>query len=252
VEGGGVDAVLAASVFHDRIFTIGQVKDALAGRGIRVRPVSPFSGVRFDARGLVPVVVRDAGKGTVLMLAWADREALEATRATGLAHFFSRSRQRLWKKGETSGNVQRVLSVSVDCDGDAVLYDALPAGPACHTGATSCFVETVRLASDPAPAGASALDLGPLFDVVAARAAAPEEGSYTNRLLSGPVERAAQKVGEEGVEVALAAATGTPGALAEEIADLLYHVVVLMQRRGVPQGLVQAALESRRGKRRTP
>lgn len=259
VEEGGADAVLAASVFHDRIFTIGRVKEALAGRGIRVRPAgtaSPFSSVRFDERGLVPVVVRDAAAGAVLMLAWADREALDATRSTGLAHFFSRSRQRLWKKGETSGNVQRVLSVSVDCDGDAVLYDALPAGPACHTGATSCFAETLRLAPSPGPgastAAAPVLDLGPLFEVVAARAAAPQEGSYTNRLLSGPLERAAQKVGEEGVEVALAAATGTPESLAEEIADLLYHVVVLMQRRGVAQGQVQAALDARRGKRRAP
>lgn len=259
---GGADAVLAASVFHDRIFTIGQVKEAMAAAGVCVRP-APSSApsrplnarlppllarVSFDERGLVPVVARDARSGAVLTLAWASREALEATVASGMSHFFSRSRGKLWKKGETSGNVQRVVSVSLDCDGDAVLYDVVPDGPACHTGAVSCFLESVRLAPSP-PRG---IDLGPLFAVVAARAAAPDPGSYTNRLLDSPVERSAKKVGEEGVEVALAGAAGSDAELASEIADLLYHLVVLMKKRGIEPAAVEGALAERRGKRRAP
>lgn len=245
---GGADAVLAASVFHDRIFSIGEVKRAMARRGVAVRP-APLAelNVRFDAAGLVPVIVRDAVTGAVLTLAWANAEALQKTRETGLSHFYSRSRKELWRKGETSGNVQRVISIALDCDQDAVLYDVVPAGPACHTGATSCFSQVEALERLERAPG---LDLGPLFAIVAERKARPQEGSYTNRLLAEGVVRIAQKVGEEGVETALAAATGDDEALAGEVADLLYHLVVLLSARDIPAETIDRKLAARRGQRR--
>jgi cyclase len=256
---GGADAVLAASVFHDRTFSVGQVKRALAKAGVPVRPAVPtgLDGLAFDANGLVPVVVRNDRTGDVLTLAWANEEALALTVETRLSHFWSRSRRELWKKGETSGNVQRVVRVSVDCDRDAVLYDVEPAGPACHTGATSCFAPIEATPAGVAVVAATArfesaetLDLSPLFEVVAARKAHPEPGSYTNRLLSKGIEKCAQKVGEEGVETALAAVTRDDAGLAAEIADLMYHVVVLMAARGLSPGAVAAELAARRGTRR--
>ncbi len=274
---GGADAVLAASVFHDRVYTVGQVKRALAKAGVPVRPAIPagLEEVAFDERGLVPVVVRDERTGAVLTLAWANEEALALTVETRSSHFWSRSRRELWKKGETSGNVQRVVRVSLDCDRDAVLYDVEPAGPACHTGARSCFspisaipvegpgegmmvdAPAARAAGDAADCssavpgfGGDPFGLGPLFEVVAARKAHPEPGSYTNRLLAKGVEKCAQKVGEEGVETALAAVTRDDAGLAAEIADLMYHVVVLMAARGLSPGAVAAELAERRQKRR--
>ena len=250
---GGADAVLAASVFHDRIFSVGMVKRALAKAGVPVRPAVPagLEDVAFDGRGLVPVVVRNAATGAVLTLAWANDEALALTVETRQTHLFSRSRQALWKKGETSGNVQRVVRVSLDCDRDAVLYDVEPAGPACHTGAASCFAPVAAIPAGEAPAAAAdPFGLGPLLAIVAERKAHPEPGSYTNRLLEKGVGKCAQKVGEEGVEVALAAVTRDDAGLAAEVADLLYHVVVLMTARGLSPEAVAAELAARRGKRR--
>ena len=265
---GGADAVLAASVFHDRVFRVGQVKRALAKAGVPVRPAIPagLEGIAFDARGLVPVVVRNASTGEVLTLAWANEEALALTVETRQTHLFSRSRNALWRKGETSGNAQRGVRVSVDCDRDAVLYDVEPAGPACHTGAASCFTPVAALPGKEAPpalperlravadgeAGppADPFGLGPLFEVVSSRKESPEPGSYTNRLLEKGVEKCAQKVGEEGVEVALAAVTRDDAGLAAEVADLMYHVVVLMAARGLAPGAVADELAARRGKRR--
>jgi len=260
VLAGGADAVLAASVFHDRVYTVGQVKRALAKAGVPVRPTIPagLEEVAFDERGLVPVVVRDERTGSVLTLAWANEEALALTVETRSSWFWSRSRRELWEKGETSGNVQRVVRVSLDCDRDAVLYDVEPAGPACHTGAASCFSPVEALPGDAADGDSPVSDgaagdpfgLGPLFEVVAARKACPEPGSYTNRLLEKGVAKCAQKVGEEGVETALAAVTRDDAGLAAEIADLMYHVVVLMAARGLPPGAVAAELAARRGLRR--
>jgi phosphoribosyl-ATP pyrophosphohydrolase/phosphoribosyl-AMP cyclohydrolase len=224
----------------------------MAAAGVRVRPVlDPLAAAAFDSRGLVPVVVRDVRSGAVLMLAWANAEALAKTRSTGFSHFFSRSRGALWLKGETSGHVQRVVSIALDCDRDAVLYEVVADGPACHTGAVSCFeapgAPVVKVAEPPS---VRSIDLAPLFAVVAERIANPEEGSYTNKLLARGVGRVAQKVGEEGVETALAAVTAGDDELAGEIADLLYHVVVLMGARGLEPAQVAKKLESRQGKRR--
>jgi phosphoribosyl-AMP cyclohydrolase / phosphoribosyl-ATP pyrophosphohydrolase len=199
--------------------------------------------VRFDAQGLVPVVVQDAVSAAVLMLGYADRVALEATLTTGEVHFWSRSRQRLWKKGETSGNVLRVVSLELDCDADALLARVHPVGPTCHRGTTSCFEHQ--------PAR---LDLGWLAAIVAGRRGAPPESSYTARLLAGPLDRIAQKVGEEGVETALGALLHRPGdgRLAGEAADLAYHLVVLLEATGVGLDEVAAVLAERAGSPRRP
>ena len=248
---GGADAVLAASVFHDRIFTIGAVKEAMRRAGLAIRPAPARVRTllpRYDASGLVPVIMRDVVTGNVLTLAWANAEALQKTRETGLAHFYSRSRKELWKKGETSGNVQHVVGISLDCDDDAVLYDVRPSGPACHTGADSCFSRVETLEAPGEDAGpADALDLTALFAIVRARKESPVPGSYTNQLLEAGVSRIAQKVGEEAVETALASVTGDAGTLAGEAADLLYHLAVLLTARGVAPGDVAVKLAERRG-----
>lgn len=172
--------------------------------------------------GLIPAIVQDALSLRVLMLGYMNQEALRATQETGLVTFFSRSKNRLWQKGESSGNVLRLCAIKTDCDSDALLVRALPAGPTCHTGATSCFGEedTPTLAV-----------LADVQKVIQARKKHPEEGSYTSALFKEGLARIAQKVGEEGVEVALAGALGQD-TLEEEAADLLYHLLVLLAARG--------------------
>jgi phosphoribosyl-ATP pyrophosphohydrolase/phosphoribosyl-AMP cyclohydrolase len=186
--------------------------------------------------GLLPAAVQDSGTGRVLMLGYMDRDALEATLATGLVTFWSRSRQRLWTKGETSGNLLRLKSIHVDCDGDALLVLAVPKGPTCHRGTESCFGQ--------APAGGPAW-LATLSRIIAARAASDGAESYTRRLLAQGVARIAQKIGEEGVEVALAAVTAPREQCAEEIADLLYHLAVLMEARSFGWDDVVGVLRAR-------
>jgi phosphoribosyl-ATP pyrophosphohydrolase/phosphoribosyl-AMP cyclohydrolase len=180
------------------------------------------SRLRFDDRGLIPVVVQDVGSGAVLMLAWADRAAVERTLATGEAHFWSRSRQAPWRKGETSGHTLAVVEAAADCDGDALLLRARPAGPTCHLGTRSCF--------DPTP---PRLELGWLAAVLASRRAAEPAASYTARLLAAGRERIAQKVGEEAVEAVVAAVAGRDDQLVAESADLLYHLLALLLSCGV-------------------
>lgn len=194
------------------------------------------STLKYDDRGLLPVVVQDAGSGAVLMLAFANREAVELTLATGEAHFWSRSRQLLWRKGETSGNTLKVVEVTADCDGDALLVRAIPAGPACHRGTRTCF--------EPNPAR---LELGWLAAVLEERRSADPASSYTARLLREGIERIAQKVGEEGVETAIAAVAGRREGVVSESADLLYHLLVLLQASGVEPGEVAEELLRRHG-----
>ena len=206
--------------------------------------------VRFDGGGLVPVVAQDAATGDVLTLAYANREALEETLATGEAHFYSRSRQELWRKGETSGNTQRVVEVRLDCDGDAVLYRVEPRGPACHTGERTCFFTTlagegVGVATE----GSDGTGLGTMVErlagLIARRHAEMPEGSYTAGLIRRGPERVAQKVGEEAVEVVIAALRDER--IAEETADLLYHLLVLLEERGVSIEEVAGVLRDRHG-----
>lgn len=186
--------------------------------------------------GLLPAVVQDRRSGRVLMLGYMNREALEATLDSGFATFFSRSKQRLWRKGETSGNGLRVTAVTSDCDGDALLVLADPQGPTCHEGTRSCF-------GDEWVAGPGWL--AELSAVVAERAASGDAGSYTRRLLDGGAAAIAQKVGEEGVELALAAVTRDQQGCAEEAADLLYHVAVLLQARDMGWEDVVSVLRAR-------
>jgi phosphoribosyl-ATP pyrophosphohydrolase/phosphoribosyl-AMP cyclohydrolase len=201
--------------------------------------------VRFDADGLVPVVAQDALSGDVLMVAWANRDALERTVSTGHAHYWSRSRQALWRKGESSGHTQAVREVRLDCDGDTVLYRVRQEGPACHTGSRTCFRSEVvagALADTP-DRGAHLLQR--LAATVRQRASERPDGSYTARLLQQGVGKAAQKVGEEAVEVVVAATAEDGTRLTSETADLLYHLLVLLEARGVPLEQVWQELEQR-------
>lgn len=195
------------------------------------------SKVDFDkGAGLVCAVAQDRLTLQVLMVAWMDRSALEETLRSGEATFFSRSRQSRWRKGETSGNTLKVTAIALDCDGDALLLSVEPAGPACHRGAVSCFGDAV------APGVGR---LGALERTIAARASESAENGRTARLLSGGVKRIAQKVGEEGVEAALAGVAGEDAELCAETADLLYHVAVLLNARRLSFESVMAVLAAR-------
>jgi phosphoribosyl-ATP pyrophosphohydrolase/phosphoribosyl-AMP cyclohydrolase len=214
-----------------------------------------LSAVKFGADGLVPVVTQESRSGDVLMVAYANREALERTLSTGLAHYFSRSRGKLWQKGETSEHVQRITEVRLDCDGDAVLYRVEQTGPACHTGTRTCFSTVIgrtgRVPAERVTAGAAVEEdpgghvLSRLARTVASRAVARPQSSYTAQLLAGGVAKISQKVGEEAVEVVVAANSEDDERLASEAADLLYHLLVLLQARGVPLDVVLQELERR-------
>jgi len=196
--------------------------------------------IAFDARdGLVPAIVQHADTGDVLMLGYMNTAALTATLERGRVVVWSRSRQRLWEKGETSGHTLDLVDVQADCDQDTLLVLARPRGPACHTGARTCFGEA-------SPTGAGRLAfLVELERVIGERMAERPEGSYTARLHAGGPKRIAQKVGEEGVEVALAGAADSDAALIGESADLLYHLLVLLRSRSLPFERVVTELAAR-------
>ena len=200
-------------------------------------PLTLPEGLSFDERGLLPVVVQDERSGDVLMVAYANAEALAKTAETGLAHFWSRSRGTLWRKGETSGHVLRVKAARTDCDGDTLLLIVEPSGPACHTGARTCFGETTFTL-------AGVLD--ELARVVAVRAQAPVEDSYTARLVAKGPDAVLKKIGEEATEVILAAKSESDERLAEETADLLFHLLVALRNRSVPLADALRVLQERR------
>ena len=209
-----------------------------------------LSAVRFGPDGLVPVVAQERRSGDVLMVAYADREALDRTLSTGLAHYYSRSRKTLWRKGETSGHEQRVAEIRLDCDGDAVLYRVEQVGPACHTGTRTCFSTAVAAGNGRRGSLESGEDPGAhllsrLAGVIAARAAERPDGSYTAGLLAGGIPAISQKVGEEAVELVVAANVQDDARVAAESADLLYHLLVLLKARGVPLDAVLRELENR-------
>ena len=189
--------------------------------------------------GLLPAVVQDATSGAVLMLGYMNREALHETLSRGRVVFYSRSRQQPWVKGETSGHYLDVVNVTSDCDSDTLLVLAEPHGPVCHKGTATCFADNVRTA-----AGDLAF-LAQLEAVIAQRIADKPHGSYTARLYAEGPSRIAQKVGEEGVEVALAAVSDDDGKLVAETADLLFHLLLLMKSRGLSLARVVHELESR-------
>lgn len=201
--------------------------------------ITQLESIRFGADGLVPVVVQDAETGEVLMLAWANGESLLETKRLGEMVFYSRSRNELWHKGSTSGNTLRVVEIRRDCDNDALLAIVKPAGPVCHTGSFSCFSvhgeSTSGLATFP----------GKLWRYLRTRSNDSPDVSYTARLVQEGLSRVAQKVGEEGVETALAAAVGDRNAFVAEAADLVYHLFVCCVALGVEPSAIWAELEER-------
>ena len=192
--------------------------------------------------GLVPAIVQDAATGAVLMLAYMNRNALEQTLARKRAVFYSRSKQRLWEKGETTGHTLDVVDIVHDCDNDTLLITANPRGPACHNGTLTCFGD------EPRSAATGIAFLAKLEGVIAQRATEKPEASYTARLLDKGVARVAQKVGEEGVELALAGVNEPEQKVVGEAADLLFHVLVLLRARGIALREVVRELESRHAK----
>jgi phosphoribosyl-ATP pyrophosphohydrolase/phosphoribosyl-AMP cyclohydrolase len=201
-----------------------------------------FEQVKFDERGLVPCIAQDANSGEVLTLAYANAEALKLTVETGELHFFSRSRGKLWRKGEESGHVLKLRQLRLDCDGDAVLAMVEPTGPACHTGERTCFYRDVE-GESPEPVAAEAL--ATLQRTLRSRAAERPEGSYTVTLLDDP-KLIGEKVEEEAEEVVRAAREESDERVAEEAADLLYHLSVLLASREVSQAAVMEVLNGRR------
>lgn len=206
--------------------------------------MADLSSLKFDEKGLIPAVVQDARTRDVLMVAYMDREAVEKTLEGPDVWFFSRSRNELWHKGETSGNYLKVVEVRADCDGDTLLVLANPVGPACHTGNQTCFFEKPLAGTGDVPSSASVLDR--LYEVIAQRKRDMPEGSYTTKLFKDGAPRIAQKVVEEAGEVVIAAVAENGGSTSEEVADLLYHTLVLLAASDIDPAEVWAELEKRR------
>ena len=215
----------------------------------------------FNERGLIPAVLQDAETGEVLMVAWMNRDALRLTQETGQAHFWSRSRQTLWHKGATSGNFMNVREMRIDCDGDTLLVLVDPEGPACHTGRQSCFYRALdrerrvsgyggkgEAASSGSPGAGEARRgiLDELFAVIRDRKRKRPAGSYTSQLFDAGEDEILKKVGEEAMEVMLAAKGEGDARLVSEVADLAYHLLVLLASRGLEPVDVAAELRTRR------
>ncbi|MCH5187468.1 MAG: bifunctional phosphoribosyl-AMP cyclohydrolase/phosphoribosyl-ATP diphosphatase HisIE [Oscillospiraceae bacterium] len=203
--------------------------------------------IKFDEKGLVPAVVQDATDDRILMLAYMNRESLEKTLETGKTWFFSRSRGKLWNKGETSGHFQTVREILVDCDMDSLVIKVDQTGAACHTGNRSCFyrkAENGELAEYAEPANAHILD--EVYAVVKDRMENPKEDSYTNYLLDTGIDKILKKVGEECSETIIAAKNDEPDEIALETSDLLYHLIVMLAERGMTMEQVYAELKGRR------
>lgn len=197
--------------------------------------------LKYDQDGLVPVIIQDSESKQVLTLAYANQEAIEKTMENGETWLYSRSRQELWNKGATSGNTQRVVSVQVDCDADAIIYEVIPNGPACHTGEQSCFNETIY--------GERNLTSGDMLEelkvLIRNRHSEMPEGAYTSYLFEEGIDKICKKVGEEAAEVIIAAKNRDAEELSMETADLFYHVMVLLQEQGVDLDQVMAVLKER-------
>ncbi len=198
--------------------------------------------LKFDEKGLIPAVAIDAASGKLLMLAYMNRESLQRTTEEGLACFFSRSRGKLWVKGETSGHYLRVVRITADCDGDALELLVSPEGPACHTGAESCFFNRLWQG----PGEAEAFSLRSLLRLIKDRKESGQEGSYTSYLFEKGLDKILKKVGEETAEVIIAAKGGDRKETVYEIADLVYHLLVLMAQTGIAPEDVLSELAGRR------
>ena len=196
--------------------------------------------LKFDAQGLIPAIVQDHYSKQVLTLAYMNAESLALTIAEGRTVFYSRSRQEIWRKGETSGNVQRVVSITADCDADALVVEVVKDGPACHTGQESCFFQPVYLSEELRPFSYEAL-----YQLICGRKTNPKEGSYTTYLFEKGLDKILKKVGEESTEVIIGGAKQDKEETLYEIADLAYHVMVLMVQLGITTEDVTRELEKR-------
>ncbi len=196
--------------------------------------------LKFDDRGLIPAIVTNAETGKVLTLAYMNRESLEITEQKRLTCFYSRSRQELWLKGETSGNYQHVVSITADCDKDALLVKVIPDGPACHTGTESCFTNEMWENDDISP-----FSLEGLMELIAGRKTEKKEGSYTTYLFEKGIDKMLKKIGEESTEVIIASKAGDKKETVYEIADLVYHVMVMMIEMGISLDDIRSELASR-------
>lgn len=197
--------------------------------------------IKFGADGLIPAIVQDAASGRVLTLAYMNRESLEITVNEGRTCFYSRSRAKLWRKGESSGNTQQVVSIAADCDMDALLVKVIPAGPACHTGEESCFSKPLHEEKTPM----AFFSVDKLYDMLLERKLTPKEGSYTSYLFEKGEDKILKKVGEESTEVIIAAKNNDNAELTAELADLAYHALVLMVERSLTPGDIRAELGRR-------
>lgn len=196
--------------------------------------------LKFDDKGLIPAIVQDHYTKEVLTLAYMNAESLGITIAEGRTCFWSRSRQELWRKGDTSGNVQRVVSITADCDADALVVEVVKSGPACHTGSESCFFEPLYVSEE-----LKAFSYEGLYDLIAGRKSAPLAGSYTSYLFEKGLDKILKKVGEECTEVIIGGCKGDKTETIYEIADLSYHVLVLMVQLGISLEEVTRELEQR-------
>lgn len=196
--------------------------------------------LKFDEKGLIPAIVQDYYTKHVLTVAYMNQEALDITMEEGYTCFWSRSRQELWRKGETSGNRQKVVSITADCDNDALVIEVKKDGPACHTGAESCFFNDVFMAADETP-----FSYEGLYEMIKGRKTEPKEGSYTTYLFEKGMDKILKKVGEECTEVIIGAAKGDKEEATYEIADLAYHVMVMMVEQGITMKDVTEELSKR-------
>lgn len=198
--------------------------------------------IKFDNKGLVPAIAQDIKSGQVLMLAYMNAESIQKTIDTGYATYFSRSRQQLWKKGETSGNLQKIVSIKYDCDGDTILLLVEQTGPACHTGEKTCFFNNFYGEDS----DIQSTILNEVYNVILDRQQNPKEGSYTNYLLDNGKEKTCKKVGEEATEIVIGAISGDNENVAYEAGDLLYHLSVLLVQCNLSWGDIFAELKKRR------
>ena len=208
--------------------------------GFRMNVSFDISTLRFDENGLIPAIVVDTQTKRVLTLAYMNEESLRISMEKGLTCFYSRSRQELWLKGETSGNFQHIVSITADCDRDALVVEVRKDGPACHTGTESCFTQPVFDGPEP-----PAFEYGDLMDMLKGRRDEPKEGSYTTYLFQKGLDKMLKKVGEEATEVIIAAKDGDRANTVYEIGDLMYHVMVLMIEMGISLEDVKREMASR-------
>jgi phosphoribosyl-AMP cyclohydrolase / phosphoribosyl-ATP pyrophosphohydrolase len=207
-----------------------------------------ISKVRFDDNGLIPAIVQEGTTGKVLMLAYMNRESLETSLAKGETYFWSRSREELWHKGETSGHVQQIRSITLDCDGDTLLISVDQTGNACHTGKPSCFHDTLQTTPESLPALWEVI--AQLQGVIVQRRKEMPAGSYTTYLFESGLDKILKKLGEEAVEIVIAAKNHSKPEMTWEIADLLYHLLVLLEAEGLSTSEIAAELSDRAGKKK--